>query len=335
MTPLGIGHFNRIRARARPADRATSRRDSRTRCRPRTRSSPRPSPSRAPGAAAPDRRWRLRRDPLADDVPAVLRSGPAIDSAVRVAHVRERHGPAGAPWRLAAASRGGAALDRPRGRSPAARRRRSAARPQRAPVPPAHHDARRALARGLRIESLGEIVDGFAAGGRPARRRRRRGPGRGGPRLRPAGPPAAVVPRLLRLRAARRDDVGAPARARSRRPGTGSPIFYFSNTSEIRGPGDPVWAPRGSRSSTSSSRSARSSTRPRSTCREERAAEAIGGYFILNDWSARDLQRDEIHGPPRAGEGQGLRDLDRALDRDAGRARRTAWPPARRRRTSR
>ena len=25
------------------------------------------------------------------------------------------------------------------------------------------------------------------------------------------------------------------------------PIFYFSNVSEIRGPGDPVWAPRGSR----------------------------------------------------------------------------------------
>jgi fumarylacetoacetate (FAA) hydrolase len=24
------------------------------------------------------------------------------------------------------------------------------------------------------------------------------------------------------------------------------PIFYFSNVSEIRGPGDPVWAPRGS-----------------------------------------------------------------------------------------
>ena len=24
------------------------------------------------------------------------------------------------------------------------------------------------------------------------------------------------------------------------------PIFYFSNTSEIRGPGEPVWAPRGS-----------------------------------------------------------------------------------------
>ena len=26
---------------------------------------------------------------------------------------------------------------------------------------------------------------------------------------------------------------------------------------------------------------------------EDRAAEAIGGYLIVNDWSARDLQRDE------------------------------------------
>ena len=24
------------------------------------------------------------------------------------------------------------------------------------------------------------------------------------------------------------------------------PIFYFGNVSEVRGPGDPVWAPRGS-----------------------------------------------------------------------------------------
>ena len=34
-------------------------------------------------------------------------------------------------------------------------------------------------------------------------------------------------------------------------------IFYFSNVSEIRGPGDPVWAPRDSKSSTTSWRSPR------------------------------------------------------------------------------
>ena len=70
------------------------------------------------------------------------------------------------------------------------------------------------------------------------------------------------------------------------------PIFYFSNVSEIRGPEDPVWAPRGSDELDSSSRSRPSSTRRRATA-ADRAEEAIGGYTIFNDWSARDLQRDE------------------------------------------
>ena len=47
------------------------------------------------------------------------------------------------------------------------------------------------------------------------------------------------------------------------------------------------------RSSTTSSRSRRSSTRRPSTSPPERAEEAIGGYTIFNDWSARDLQREE------------------------------------------
>ena len=79
---------------------------------------------------------------------------------MRVGHVRERHGPAGAPWRLAAS--GGAG--QPWIDLEVARRRLVAA------------DARRAhnailfrqplttlddvLERGLRIEALGEIVDG-------------------------------------------------------------------------------------------------------------------------------------------------------------------------------
>ena len=46
-------------------------------------------------------------------------------------------------------------------------------------------------------------------------------------------------------------------------------------------------------SSTTSWRSRRSSTRRPSTSPPERAEEAIGGYTIFNDWSARDLQRDE------------------------------------------
>ena len=44
---------------------------------------------------------------------------------------------------------------------------------------------------------------------------------------------------------------------------------------------------------TTSSRWRHSWTRPRSNLTPERAEEAIGGYTVFNDWSARDLQREE------------------------------------------
>ena len=71
------------------------------------------------------------------------------------------------------------------------------------------------------------------------------------------------------------------------------PIFYFSNTSEIRGPGDPVWAPRGSEELDFELEVGAIVDTPAYDLPEERAGEAIGGYLVLNDWSARDLQRDE------------------------------------------
>ncbi len=71
------------------------------------------------------------------------------------------------------------------------------------------------------------------------------------------------------------------------------PIFYFSNTSEIRGPGDPVWAPRGSEELDFELEVGAIVDTPAYDLPEERAGEAIGGYLVVNDWSARDLQRDE------------------------------------------
>jgi fumarylacetoacetate (FAA) hydrolase len=71
------------------------------------------------------------------------------------------------------------------------------------------------------------------------------------------------------------------------------PIFYFSNVSEIRGPGEPVWAPRGSVELDYELEVAALIDTPVRDLPAERAEEAIGGYTILNDWSARDLQRDE------------------------------------------
>ena len=71
------------------------------------------------------------------------------------------------------------------------------------------------------------------------------------------------------------------------------PIFYFGNVSEIRGPAEPVWPPRGSSELDFELEVGAIVDTPGRDLAPERAEEVIGGYFILNDWSARDLQRDE------------------------------------------
>jgi fumarylacetoacetate (FAA) hydrolase len=71
------------------------------------------------------------------------------------------------------------------------------------------------------------------------------------------------------------------------------PIFYFSNVSEIRGPGDPVWSPAASGELDYELEVAALIDTPALDLPEERGEEAIGGYTIFNDWSARDLQREE------------------------------------------
>jgi fumarylacetoacetate (FAA) hydrolase len=71
------------------------------------------------------------------------------------------------------------------------------------------------------------------------------------------------------------------------------PIFYFSNVSEIRGPDQPVWAPDSSNELDYELEIAALIDTPVKNLSAERGEEAIGGYFVMNDWSARDLQRDE------------------------------------------
>ncbi|HEY7970222.1 MAG TPA: fumarylacetoacetate hydrolase family protein, partial [Candidatus Limnocylindrales bacterium] len=71
------------------------------------------------------------------------------------------------------------------------------------------------------------------------------------------------------------------------------PIFYFSNVSEIRGPDDPVWAPAASSELDYELEVTALIDTPAVDLPAERGEEAIGGYTILNDWSARDLQREE------------------------------------------
>lgn len=210
---------------------------------------------------------------------------------MKIAHVRERHGPTGSPWRLVAALDGEP--------SPArwidldiARRRLATAEPRLA------HDRqvfRRAvttlddhLAGGLRVAALHDIVDGFM------------------PRdddddaVLDAtdlefGPPVLRPPSI-------RDFYAFEGHVRTmweRRGGEVPetwyrlPVFYFSNPSEIRGQHEPVWCPAASHELDYELEVAALIDTPATDLSPERAEEAIGGYTIFNDWSARDLQREE------------------------------------------
>jgi fumarylacetoacetate (FAA) hydrolase len=71
------------------------------------------------------------------------------------------------------------------------------------------------------------------------------------------------------------------------------PIFYFSNVSEVRGPDEPVRCPAGSNELDYELEVAALVDTPVVDLAPDRGEEAIGGFTIFNDWSARDLQRDE------------------------------------------
>ena len=207
---------------------------------------------------------------------------------MKIAHVRERHAPAGSAWRLAGALPG---VERWVDLEVA--RRRLSFRDERL----AHNDPlfRQPvttlddhLSRGLRVAHLGPLLEGADAEDDDD----------------PAildegdivfGPPILRPPSL-------RDFYAFEGHVRTmweRRGGTVPeawyrlPIFYFSNTSEIRGPADPVWAPRDSEELDFELEVAALVDTPLIDVPADRAEEAIGGYTILNDWSARDLQRDE------------------------------------------
>ena len=210
---------------------------------------------------------------------------------MRIAHVRERTAPAGTPWRLAAA--------RDSGPSPMAWLDLEAAR-----LGMLVEDSRLAhnsvlfrqpittlddhLARGLRVDALGEVLDGYAGAEADDEAN-----------LDAMdlvfGPPILRPPSL-------RDFYAFERHVKTmweRRGGTVPeawyrlPIFYFGNVSEIRGPGDGVWCPAASSELDYELEVAALIDTPVHDLPAERAEEAIGGYTILNDWSARDLQREE------------------------------------------
>ncbi len=208
---------------------------------------------------------------------------------MRLAHVRERHAPAGTPFRLAGAFDPDAAtwLD-----LEAARRRILLAEPGR----PHNEAVFRApigtlddhLARGLRVAVLAGFVEAFVPDESDD-----------AAVLDAAeldfGPPILRPTSLRDFYAFERHVATMWARRDSRVPEAWYrlPIFYFSNVSEIRGPGDPVFAPRGSAELDFELEACALVDTPARDLPADRAEDAIGGYTILNDWSARDLQRDE------------------------------------------
>jgi fumarylacetoacetate (FAA) hydrolase len=206
---------------------------------------------------------------------------------MKLAHIRERHAPAGAPWRLAAALPDGRWLDLEPARRRAITKQSTLEHDSalyRQPITTLDDGLR----RGLRVAAFGDVVDRFE--------------GRGeddeailDPEVIRFGPPILSPPSF-------RDGYGFEQHVGMmwRRRGGEIPeawyrlaVFYFSNVSELRGPDDPVWAPDGSEELDFEIEVGALVDTAARNLSVERGEEVIGGYTILNDWSARDLQRDE------------------------------------------
>jgi fumarylacetoacetate (FAA) hydrolase len=208
---------------------------------------------------------------------------------MRIAHVRERNAPIGTGWRLAAARDAAATrwLDLEQVRQVLA-----ADDPRRAHnsvlfrQPVTTLDAH--LARGLRVEALAELVEGHSPGAEEDE-------AVWDANELAFGPPVLQPPSLRDFYAFEQHVATMWQRRGHDVPEAWYrlPIFYFSNTSEIRGPGEPVWPPAGSTELDYELEVAALVDTPAVDLAPDRAEEAIGGYLILNDWSARDLQREE------------------------------------------
>lgn len=73
------------------------------------------------------------------------------------------------------------------------------------------------------------------------------------------------------------------------------PVFYFSNAASVIGPDEPVAAPAGSRALDYELELACViGVRGRDLPPDDRALDHVAGFTIMNDWSARDLQRLEM-----------------------------------------
>jgi fumarylacetoacetate (FAA) hydrolase len=205
---------------------------------------------------------------------------------MKIAHVREAGAPAGTAWRVAAALDAGDAPRRWLDLEPV-RRSQVQHDPRLAHNSALHRQPLTTLdallARGLRVAALEELAEGSGA------------------EWTLEASDLSFGPPLLQPRSLR-DFYAFEGHVRTmweRRGGTVPeawyriPIFYFSNVSEIRGPGDPVWRPAASQELDYELEVAALIDTPARDLPAERGEEAIGGYIVFNDWSARDLQREE------------------------------------------
>ena len=72
------------------------------------------------------------------------------------------------------------------------------------------------------------------------------------------------------------------------------PVFYFTNPAAVLGPGDPVAAPPRSAELDYELEVACVLGRSGRNLRLEDADAAVAGFMVMNDWSARDIQRREM-----------------------------------------
>jgi fumarylacetoacetate (FAA) hydrolase len=73
------------------------------------------------------------------------------------------------------------------------------------------------------------------------------------------------------------------------------PVFYFSNPVAVLGDGDPVWAPYGSTALDYELELACVvGAAARDLPADDSAMGCVAGFTVMNDWSARDLQRAEM-----------------------------------------
>ena len=159
--------------------------------------------------------------------------------------------------------------------------------------------------------------------GRPAGGRGRRADGRIGPGLRAAGPGAADVPRLLRLRAARRHDVEATRHGDPRGVVPPADLLLQQHVGDAR-PRRPGVGATGERRAGLRA-GGRRADRHAGARRGRRARHRCDRW--LHDPQRLERSRPAARGddrPARPGEGQGLRVLDRSVARHAGRACRRA-----------